>query len=123
MSTARWACRYSTVRNHVRRSAARRSWPRRAGRGVGKRCRQTHPPAAEAEFDSHDLWVVLRGVKTKTALFTVRLSYSGRAAHKACLERSDTELALALASSLLPLWLTRGRIREGKAYRCRIPTN
>lgn len=42
---------------------------------------QTHPPAAEAEVDFHDLWVILRGVKTKTALFTMRLSYSGRATH------------------------------------------
>ncbi len=122
MSTARWACRYSTVRNHVRKR--RPQILAEAGRPLELgNVPQTHPPAAEAEFDSHDLWVVLRGVKTKTALFTVRLSYSGRAAHKACLEHSDTELALALASSLLPLWLTRGRIREGKAYRCRIPTN
>jgi hypothetical protein len=44
---------------------------------------QTHPPAAEAEVDFHDLWVVLGGVKTKTALFSMRLSYSGRAAHRA----------------------------------------
>ena len=43
---------------------------------------QIHSPAAEAEVDFHDLWVVLRGVKTKTALFTMRLSYSGRAAHR-----------------------------------------
>ena len=44
---------------------------------------QTHAPAAEAEVDFHDLWVVLCGVKTKTALFTMRLSFSGRAAHRA----------------------------------------
>ena len=31
-------------------------------------------------------------------------------------ENSDTELALALASSLQPLWLRRGRIREGLAW-------
>jgi predicted ATPase/class 3 adenylate cyclase/DNA-binding CsgD family transcriptional regulator len=31
-------------------------------------------------------------------------------------ENSDVELALALASSLLPLWLARGRIREGLAW-------
>jgi DNA-binding CsgD family transcriptional regulator len=31
-------------------------------------------------------------------------------------ENSDTELALALASSLQPLWLARGRIREGRAW-------
>ena len=31
-------------------------------------------------------------------------------------ENSDVELALALASSLQPLWLTRGRLREGLAW-------
>jgi predicted ATPase/class 3 adenylate cyclase/DNA-binding CsgD family transcriptional regulator/tetratricopeptide (TPR) repeat protein len=31
-------------------------------------------------------------------------------------ERSDAELALTLASSLQPLWLTRGRIQEGLAW-------
>jgi predicted ATPase/class 3 adenylate cyclase len=31
-------------------------------------------------------------------------------------ENSDTELALTLASSLQPLWLARGRIREGLAW-------
>ena len=50
---------------------------------------QTHPPAAEAEVDFHDLWVMLRGVKTKTALFTMRLSYSARAAHRAFLTRGQ----------------------------------
>jgi hypothetical protein len=50
---------------------------------------QTHPPAAEAEVDFHDLWVILRGVKTKTALFTMRLSYSGRAAHHAFLTQGQ----------------------------------
>ena len=31
-------------------------------------------------------------------------------------ENSDVELALALASSLQPLWQTRGRLREGSAW-------
>src|SRR6202035_3173147 len=31
-------------------------------------------------------------------------------------ENSDIELALALASSLQPLWVTRGRLREGGAW-------
>jgi predicted ATPase/class 3 adenylate cyclase/DNA-binding CsgD family transcriptional regulator len=39
-----------------------------------------------------------------------------RAAFAWSRENSDTELALALASSLQPLWLTRGRIREGRAW-------
>lgn len=44
---------------------------------------QTHAPGAEAEVDFADLWVILRGVKTKTQLFTLRLSHSGRAVHRA----------------------------------------
>jgi Mu transposase-like protein len=50
---------------------------------------QTHEPGAEAEVDFHDLWVILRGVKTKTALFTMRLSFSGRAAHRASLSQGQ----------------------------------
>jgi hypothetical protein len=39
--------------------------------------------------DFHDLWVVLRGVKTKTFLFTLRLSFSARAAHRAFLTQGQ----------------------------------
>jgi hypothetical protein len=39
--------------------------------------------------DFHDLWVILGGVKTKTALFTMRLSYSGRSAHRAFLTQGQ----------------------------------
>ena len=39
-----------------------------------------------------------------------------RAAFAWSRENSDIELALALASSLQPLWLARGRIREGLAW-------
>jgi predicted ATPase/class 3 adenylate cyclase/DNA-binding CsgD family transcriptional regulator len=39
-----------------------------------------------------------------------------RAAFAWSLENSDVELALALASSLQPLWQARGRIREGLAW-------
>jgi len=35
----------------------------------------------EAEVDFADLWVILRGEKTKTFLFTLRLSYSGKSVH------------------------------------------
>jgi hypothetical protein len=31
------------------------------------------------------LWVILRGVKTKSALLTMRLSHSGKALHRALL--------------------------------------
>ena len=79
---------YSTVRDYVARRrpqiAAEAGEPLEAGYVP-----QTHPPAAEAEVDFHDLWVILRGVKTKTALFTMRLSYSGRAAHRASLSQGQ----------------------------------
>src|SRR3984893_4316333 len=39
-----------------------------------------------------------------------------RAAFSWCRENSAIELALALASSLQPLWQARGRIREGLAW-------
>jgi transposase len=79
---------YSTVRDYVRKRRpqilAQAGKPLEAGFVP-----QTHPPAAEAEVDFHDLWVVLGGVKTKTALFTMRLSYSGRAAHRAYLTQGQ----------------------------------
>jgi transposase len=50
---------------------------------------QAHEPGAEGEVDFHDLWVFLGGVKTKTALFTMRLSYSGRAVHRASLSQGQ----------------------------------
>lgn len=79
---------YSTVRDHVRKRrpqiAAEAGSPLEEGFVP-----QTHLPGAEAEVDFHDLWVVLGGVKTKTALFTMRLSFSGRAAHRASLSQGQ----------------------------------
>ena len=79
---------YSTVRDCVARRrpeiAAEAGRPLEAGYVP-----QTHLPAAKAEVDFHDLWVILRGVKTKTALFTMRLSFSGRAAHRASLSQGQ----------------------------------
>ena len=75
---------YSTVRDYV--SKRRPEIAAEAGRPIEVGCvPQTHLPGAEAEVDFHDLWVILHGVKTKTALFTMRLSFSGRAAHRASL--------------------------------------
>lgn len=73
---------YSTVRDYVR---VRRPqiWAE-AGRSVDEvYIAQVHEPGAHAEVDYADLWVVLNGVKTKVFLFTLRLSYSGRAVHRA----------------------------------------
>ena len=67
---------YSTVRDYVARR--RPEIAAEAGRSLEEGfVPQTHPPAAEAEVDFADLWVILRGVKTKTCLFTMRLSFSG----------------------------------------------
>jgi transposase len=79
---------YSTVSAYVARR--RPEIAAEAGRPLEVGCvPQTHEPAAEAEVDFHDLWVVLRGVKTKTALFTMRLSFSGRAVHRASLSQGQ----------------------------------
>jgi transposase len=79
---------YSTVRDYVRKRrpkiAAEAGKPTEEGYVP-----QTHLPAAEGEVDFHDLWVMLRGIKTKTALFTMRLSFSGRAAHRASLSQGQ----------------------------------
>ena len=79
---------YSTVRDYVRKRRpqilAEAGKPLEVGFVP-----QTHPPAAEGEADFHDLWVILGGVKTKTALFTMRLSYSGRAAHRVFLTQGQ----------------------------------
>jgi transposase len=79
---------YSTVRDYIRKR--RPQILAEAGKPLELGfVPQTHEPAAEAEVDFHDLWVVLRGVKTKTALFTMRLSYSARAAHRAFLTQGQ----------------------------------
>jgi transposase len=43
---------------------------------------QTHEPGADAEVDFADLWIYLLGELIKCFLFTLRLSYSGRAVHR-----------------------------------------
>jgi Mu transposase-like protein len=43
---------------------------------------QTHKPGAEAEVDFCDLWVRLAGVLIRCFLFTLRLSFSGKAVHR-----------------------------------------
>jgi transposase len=79
---------YSTVRDYVRKR--RPQILAEAGKPLEQGyVPQTHPPAAESEVDFHDLWVILRGIKTKTALFTMRLSYSARAAHRAFLTQGQ----------------------------------
>ena len=73
---------YSTVRDYVARR--RPEIAIEAGKQLAAGfVPQAHAPGAEAEVDYADLWVVLRGVKTKMQLFTLRLSHSGKAVHRA----------------------------------------
>jgi transposase len=73
---------YPTVRDYVRE--ARPRILAEAGKPLAEVfVPQTHAPGAEAEVDFADLWVVLAGVKLRVFLFTLRLSFSGRAVHRA----------------------------------------
>jgi transposase len=73
---------YSSVREYVA-LARPRIWAE-AGRSTEQAyVPQTHEPGGEAEVDFGDLWVDLRGERTKLHLFTFRLSFSGLAVHRA----------------------------------------
>jgi len=73
---------YSAVRDYV--AKRRPEILAAAGKAVEQACvRQTHEPGAEAEVDFADLWIDLAGVRTKCHLFTLRLSFSGKAVHRA----------------------------------------
>lgn len=68
---------YSTVRDYVR--VRRVEINAEAGRCVEEAfVPQSHDPGAEAEVDFADLWIDLKGLRTKVFLFTLRLSYSGK---------------------------------------------
>ena len=87
-STAQTEITYSTVRDYVR---VRRPeiWAA-AGRSLEEVfVPQTHEPGAHAEVDFADLWIILGGVKTKVFLFTFRLSFSGKAVHRAFATQSQ----------------------------------
>ena len=72
---------YSTVRDYV--ALRRPQIAAAAGRGMETAfVLQTHLPGAEAEVDFGDVWIRLGGVMTKCFLFTLRLSYSGKAVHR-----------------------------------------
>lgn len=72
---------YSTVRDYV--ALRRPQIAAAAGRGMETAfVLQTHLPGAEAEVDFGDVWIRLAGVMTKCFLFTLRLSYSGKAVHQ-----------------------------------------
>ncbi|MET3808498.1 transposase [Nakamurella sp. UYEF19] len=79
---------YSTVRDYLARR--RPEIAAEAGRGLEQGfVPQTHEPGGEAEVDFADLWIILRGVKTKTFLFTLRMSYSGKSVHRAFITQAQ----------------------------------
>lgn len=71
---------YSTVRDYVRVRPAEIEVA--AGRRVVGFVPQEHAPAAEAEVDFGEAWVILAGEKTKCHMFVFRLSHSGKAIHR-----------------------------------------
>ena len=73
---------YSTVRDYVARRRPE-IWAESGRTASQVFVPQDHAFGAEGEVDFADLWVVLGGVKTKTHLFTFRLSGSGRSVHRA----------------------------------------
>ncbi|MCD2191793.1 IS21 family transposase [Actinomycetospora endophytica] len=72
--------KYPTVRDYVARRRAEIALE--ADRAPEAFVPQTHEPGGEAECDFAELWIDLAEVRTKTYLFTLRLSYSGRAFHE-----------------------------------------
>jgi transposase len=72
---------YSAVRDYVARRR-QEIWAEAGKSQAAAFVPQTHEPGAEAEVDFADLWIDLAGVRTKVFLFTLRLSYSGKAVHR-----------------------------------------
>ena len=98
---------YSTVRDYLARR--RPEIAVEAGRGVEQGfVPQTHEPGGEAEVDFADLWVVLRGVKTKTFLFTLRLSYSGKSVRRGGISAQFFRIT-GHPRPGCPSWSARGR--------------
>jgi transposase len=79
---------YSSVREYV---AVRRPqiWAEAGQASAVGFVPQTHEPGAQAEVDFADLWVDLVGVRTKLHLFTLRMSFSGKAVHRAFATQSQ----------------------------------
>lgn len=71
---------YSTVRNYVR--VRRAQIDVEAGRRLEVFVPQEHAPGAEAEVDFGEVYVIIRGVKTKCHMFVFWLSYSGKGIHR-----------------------------------------
>ncbi|OKI45473.1 IS21 family transposase [Micromonospora sp. CB01531] len=74
---------YSTVRNYVARRRPQILAEAREGRGhLDGMVPQVHPPGEEAEVDFAEAFAVVGGTQMKCYLFTLRMSYSGKAVHR-----------------------------------------
>ncbi|MEU4550736.1 IS21 family transposase [Micromonospora violae] len=74
---------YSTVRNYVARRRPEILAETREGRGhFDGMVPQIHPPGEEAEVDFAEAFAVVGGTQMKCYLFTLRMSYSGKAVHR-----------------------------------------
>jgi transposase len=83
------AC-YSTVCSYVNKRRPQIEAEARDGRvHLEGTVPQVHEPGAEAEVDFADVWVRLAGEPLKCHLFTLRLSYSGKAVHRVYASQSQ----------------------------------
>jgi len=83
------AC-YSTVCSYVNKRRPQIEAEARDGRAhLEGTVPQVHEPGAEAEVDFADVWVRLAGEPLKCHLFTLRLSYSGKAVHRVYASQSQ----------------------------------
>jgi transposase len=74
---------YSTVCNYVNKRRPEILAEARVGRvHLEGTVPQVHEPGAEGEVDFADVWVRLAGEPVRCHLFTLRLSYSGKAVHR-----------------------------------------
>jgi transposase len=81
---------YSSVRNYVNKRRPEIAAEAREGRvPVEATVPQEHEPGAEAEVDFADVWVRLGGEPLKCHLFTLRMSYSGKAVHRVYASQSQ----------------------------------
>jgi transposase len=81
---------YSTVRAYVNERRLQILAEAREGREhLEGTVPQVHEPGAEAEVDFADVWVRLAGEPVRCHLFTLRMSYSGKAVHRVYASQSQ----------------------------------
>ena len=81
---------YSTVCNYVNQRRPQIVAEAREGHvHIEGTVPQVHEPGAEAEVDFADVWVRLAGEPVQCHLFTLRLSYSGKAVHRVYVSESQ----------------------------------